>query len=452
MAHNICIIDNDFPTKFDEVEEYAFDDTIVLNSTDIRILYNKVKDWKNGNPVRSLVEGLLNDRKTNWKICGFKAPEIFLNHIAEDSYNPDMIVFDWDYDGKRGEGDDIVSLLYEILELKYCIIKIYSGADKDKEINEVLEQDRFKSHTNRISFLSKKVKDSTATLVENLQERYNVNFSHGFKNTFLKEMDIAINRVLSNIGELSYNEFISTFGYHDKKNNKAILNGAEFVEIIAEKTKSNLVSSGEFNDEFIVDYQEIDNDVSIRKLWFNRMFHFPMDNIVRKGDIINLNGEELKYLVISSDCHLSGFWKKNLGYLSLVPIYPLTNPNLKLILKQNSELGKFKITSLTNPQLISSITVLPGIFYEEDSFEDGVLITKEIRSFKIELNGNSPTKVLEYTDSEELNGTNRAKLNEPFLTPLVDFIISNITDLGVPDYPDSVKELFKNQIRQLNNE
>lgn len=449
MAYNICIIDNDFPTKFDEVSRFTIDDTHMLNATDIKLMFDLVQDWRDGIRLRALIESLYQD-KNEWSITAFKAPELFINYVEEETYSPDMIVFDWDYDGKRGEDEDVETLFYEIIQLKYCVINIYSGADKDMEINKMLNGGKFINFRNRVSYLSKNTDNSSSILLDQLSRRFSENFSHQYGKNLQNKIDAALNSVLSNIGELSFDEFICLFG--ERNNNQSHLAALDFVNIIIDKIRTDLICKG-FTEPITSNYKEIKDLNHVRRVWHFRLYYKPQDDIVRKGDIIKAIDSDKWFLVISSDCHLNKFWQKNFGHLALIPIYEIGDKTIrrKIIDFTNSGTRRqFKNTSMTNPNQIENITFLPGLMLREDEYIDYLVSPKEITSYEIrkpqDVHAKSPLK---YSQIDSFRGTDRYHLTEPFLTPLVNYIMKNVTDTGVPDFSDSLQGSLNDKIAGL---
>jgi len=180
---------------------------------------------------------------------------------------------------------------------------------------------------------------------------------------------------------------------------------------------------------------------------------------VRRGDIVEINGE--KVLIISSDCDLSRFWQKNMGYLMLTPLLRVDNVNLKKDLNtyNGDNISKFKISLLTNPRFIESFTILPGLEIEDNGgvkkYLDYIVAAKATRSIPIK-KPDAVTDVKTALKYEHIEGIGesfkiRKRVADPFLTPLIQFILDNLTGFGVPDFPKNIQESLKTNIRGLKN-
>ncbi|MEY8760290.1 hypothetical protein [Chryseobacterium tongliaoense] len=196
------------------------------------------------------------------------------------------------------------------------------------------------------------------------------------------------------------------------------------------------------------------------------MYYFPNDDLVRTGDIIQLvDGDEYtKYLVISADCHLLSFWKKNFGNLTLVPMYEKCNENvnLKNKLKLNAGLSKYnekssRVTSISNSWIQESLSIVSSIPVLNDTlleYKDYVIFPKEIITINVpppfEVNNDNINMIRNlrllyshFGSKVVEEGKSRINLNEPFRTPLIQFILNNISGYGSPDYPFNLQEVIK---------
>jgi hypothetical protein len=149
---------------------------------------------------------------------------------------------------------------------------------------------------------------------------------------------------------------------------------------------------------------------------------------------------------------LNGFWNKNFGLISLVPLHDLNEKgylNTHFNGVKSDKLKKFMVTSLTNNSGISDVTILPSVTGENDELIDYLLTPKEIVSTYIELpkienidNLKSNLPLL-YEYWPEMDLSKRISISEPFKSPLIQYVLENISGYGCPDYPDSLKIYLK---------
>lgn len=498
---SICILDDEIPT--DELNDFNNSDIKTLAKNKIFIDGTKYIDcytlkkclnlehW-NDNPLKHLIESIMSNE--NYSVSAFKSHQYFFNYRNECLFSPNIVVFDWD----TGTNNKLPEEHLEtILKSIYCFVVIFSRCEKKVEIDSLLKSDGFIEFENRIIFIDKMEENVTQKIEEKISE-YEKSFSFTSGTELRQILDEAISNVLTNMGKHSIEEIIKSFASGKSGQNLRLTNfefmetiGEHFKSILIQKEFKSLIKKLETNDENINGGKNItfecnneqfndkvfetpapnkknpsDDEVNMaRKLWRYRQYQTPNDDIVRKGDIIKIKKEKIKninanedvlYFVISSDCHLSAFYKKNLGYLTVVPIYRIDDEKIREQLKNycsEQSIKQFAISSMTNPSKIGSITIFPDVFFnkEENNYTDGILLAKEVYSIKIDDKNKSDETELKY-DETRLIGTGRLKLSEPFLTPVINFIINNITALGVPDFPYILTEKFALQVKNMTNE
>jgi hypothetical protein len=448
---SICILDDQIPvSKFTDI---VADDTSLIDKNLFNHYLKSEEKWDDVDLMK--FSKAVSEKDQKYLISGFRSHDFFFNYLEENIFSPDIVIFDWDLDDS---GKDSEKNLLFLLQNTFALVGIFTSADKNDEITNVLQKGEFKEYEHNLFLIRKDENNAFQTLVDKIEEKIkHFSFQKG-KDIKQKTLN-AVDSVLGKISTLSYEQFVSLFGKKILVNGteKAVISFLEYIEIISEKATSQLIGSGLFSGDIEVNYAKTINKNLIRKAWRLRLFQEPKDNIVRKGDIIRLkHDEESKYLVISSDCHLSEFWKKNHGYLSLIPILKISSTKFEEKLKSfdSENTKKFRITSVTNVQFLSNITVIPGVFSERDQdgieiFEDGILYPKNVVNKEIGLEeGKNPKEPLIY-DNINIIGNDRIRIVEPFLNPIIQFSLKNITDIGVPDFPVELNDIIKEEIRNI---
>lgn len=444
---SLCILDDKIPVeKLNSLGK--INDTSCIDDNMLSLCLSRFNDeeWDDID-LRNFVTKIKSD--DTFTVSGFKSHTFFFNHREEVLFSPDVIIFDWD----TGDGTDSSDNLLKLLNTTYCLVGIFTSADTEGEVTSKLKNEKFKEFQHRF-FLIKKNEENSAQQLKDSIETKKKHFSFQYGNGLKIKTEEALSEVLSDIGKLSYEELISLFGIHTKLENKSELYELDFIEIIIDRMKAVLISGG-YDKIISVPHTKINDEQLIRKIWYFRLYQKPNDTFVRKGDIIKLENSNLKYFVLSSDCHLDKFWQKNLGHLSLVPIYPINHECIKKKIKGYTNINtikQFSITSLTNPQMLINITVLPGVFYSEGEYIDGILSPKEIMNLEIEMPGDKNSKQHIKYDGVRIIGKDRIRIIDPFLLPLTQFILKNITDVGVPDFGTELQDSIKKQIREIANE
>lgn len=449
MKHSVCVIDDSIPTGGDTD---FIDDTKILGKSTLKyLLGNEI--WPDDN-VKSLISTIVQD-DSHWHLTAFRNPSFFFNHVQDNILTPEIFIFDWDYDG---QSEDSEEHLMTLLKSTYSLIYVYTKADMEDAVSAIIASDRFADFRHRLSVI-KKEDNSVDRLLAEANEKYEKNFSYRFGKELKMRAIKGIDEILIEISKLSLHDFMALFG--SKKGNKYSIPTVELVSIISEKFKHQLLSR-KFPEETVsLTTESVQNDENLtRKIWSYRLYHCPEDNIVRKGDIIRThkNGGDTLFLVLSSDCHMDNFWKKNFGFVTLIPLHKLIaeNENIRNRFEANNanKLNQFKPTSLTNSQ-IAGMTILPGIKDKDGSFSDYLLNAKEVFSKKIPLpTGNGIDKFnlpLIYNHWKGYDWKNRSRVSEPFLSPLIQFILEHITGYGSPDFPEALRTQIKKSFDDARN-
>jgi hypothetical protein len=439
MSRNICIIDDEIPAK--DYPDFINPHTRVDQSI-LKFLITKHDDWPS-EPLKNLVEDIFKNHK-DWTLSAFTHPNFYSNYTEENIFSPDIIIFDWDYDVSI----DTESKLLEILNSTYAVIAIYTGAGMKDEIESILAKDEFKSHAEyRIHLIEKGEDNSVRKVIKDTSDRFDNNFSFKLGKELKKNAVSAVESVLVSISKMSFDDFVWTFGSSDNKEDKERhLTIKEFIEILSEKFKNELSEQRFSEDKYDSKSKPAKDDVEIvRRLWSYRMFYKPTDNLIRTGDIIKKKDDgDARYLVISSDCHLRQFWPKNFGSVTLVPLLATTtDQRLKTKLKLSKSPSNIKgklASSITNwrafPDSSSIIAGVP-IIHDADGKEsliDYALFPRSVFSMDIPPPDQDPgvyrKLALTYDHLEDFSGENRVNINEPFRSPLIQFVLSAITGFG----------------------
>jgi hypothetical protein len=450
--YNLCIIDDKIPVEqfndiFEVVNTGIIDENILTNY----LKFDAEKMWDDSS-LYNLVKHLREQHDISFILSAFKTHSFYFNYIDENLFSPDIIVFDWDVGTPEIPSEES---LKKILEGTYCLIAIYTEADTRAEIELIIKEEKFKNYGYRLFIVDKKEDDSANIVIDKLKEHLN-DFSFKYGNEFKKKINFAINTTFCKIGELSFSHFIKVFGenIHENGCEKYRISSLDFIEIMNDQIKAHLMSSNQIKP-LTTDRKTDDNIQIERQLWHYRMLHKPQDNIVRKGDIVWHKTKNKYYFIISSDCHLNDFWKKNLGFIVGVPLYKAIDSELseKLVkFSKSSALKNFSLSSLVNPRSVN-ITMLPAM----DGKDDYIIIPKELETFNIltpeDYNRDKkPYVPLQYEQLEYFDGSNRLRLNDPFLNALIEYILRNISDIGVPDYSEVIRKKLKEYITKLGSQ
>lgn len=441
---SICILDDKIPVnRFTDIDA---DDTSLIDKNLFNHYLKDENEWEDIDLMN--FSKAICEKDQEFLISGFKSHNFFFNYLEENIFSPDIIIFDWDLDDSGKDSE--VNLLF-LLQNTFSLVGVFTSADKNDEITNILQKEEFTEYKHNLFLVRKDEDNAFQTLINSIEDKMK-HFSF-LKSKELKRNTLhALSSTLANLGTISFDQFISLFG-HNNGGAREIY-GIDYCEIMMEKIRASLISR-ENNNLYTTKISDIDDPYLLRKIWNFRLYNTPNDDIVRKGDIIHGvdDKEEVLYLIVSSDCHLKEFWEKNLGYLTLLPLHQIKNNTyISRLLQQVKTKGtKFDslIASLTSPG--DGVSVLPGIYnHGEKEYSDYLFITKSIFSEFIELPNNViPNSALRYPHLKNYIGENRMRVAEPFLTPLIQYIVENITGYGVSDFSKNLKSTIRDNLKSL---
>ncbi len=486
MAHNICVIDDKIPID----PNGPIQDTKRIDSSGLRAVLNN--DWGVEDKLKSLIIRLI-EGPENWNVSGFTHPRIYLNTVDEEYYRPDIVVYDWDFLKAEQDSEDY---LLEVLERSFCVISIYSGADKGEEIKGVLSSKRFASYEKRLFFTDKHNKDSDQELLKKAQEMFDGNFAFRFGGELRRTTMDALEHILIELGKVSIDEaleFLSDQEFdevdlkemiveklknHSTEDSELIqllekegfYSGSiySFIHFLGEKLKT-LINSTKLGISYAgKQSSSYDAREMAKKLWAYRLYYSPEDDLVRRGDIVmnaedNRDNLETLFVVISADCDLRRFWDKNFGFINLLPIHRIgVEPNyvvdqLILTRAKSKIIKEVDVTSFANRALKVSddILILPFI-KTENGMNNYMVFPKEITNQKIVM----PDEIAKQQDTKKKrnaplkysywpNVKRKLCISEPFLTPFIEHAFTAISGYGTPNYSSIVTEQINESIREI---
>jgi hypothetical protein len=458
MRYSVCVIDNDIPASGSQAQELAIRDFDLLNASNLQLLLQR-EAW--GDEVlRKLIEKLLDQKDDDgvtpkWEVYGFTNPAFYINAINNGVFRSDLLVFDWEYPGAQNTpGSNSETILKEILDRTFCLVFIFSKADKQAEIEEILAKPEFQPYKERLKYLDKSTPegDQTATLLQNADQMYASNFSFKFAGVLRRRSVQCADQILSDMGKASLN---------DVKNLLVVGDGGkkDFVDFLAERFRTSLAGHSVYDGLEGVQAPAADAPAPAESLaasvWSYRLYFQQEtgDDLVRRGDIVSVG--DFVLLVLSADCDLGYFWKKNLGIINAVRLHELNQTNVslkewltlsvkpeKLNAKVNSLLGK--IGDLSEGPFVLPFVPMPNgqknfLAIPKELSPTRITTPADWSTFTDRQKKEHPMKYSYWPDAERI-----CTVSEPFLTPLIQHVLSTIGGIGVPDYPEQMKVVLKN--------
>ena len=446
MALNVCIIDDKFAPL---CVEQAIDPTKQISNSDLQKLLES-QEWDD-EVLKGLTDNFLNH--SDFVVSAYCNPSFFLR----DMFIFDVIIFDWDYDTTT-TAEDVENKLLEILKTIYCYVYIFTHCS-ETDIKTVLQRDEFKKYNNRVSY-NGKTSPSIESINSSLSDLEKNNFSFKFRNKIRSASKEAIEDILIELGKQSLETVLSTL-YKTGESSR------ELIEFVGERFKGFLLRTNFSFPELPCTEEEIqpfaesteDKDYVIQELWKSRLYYSDKkDKKIRKGDILKINNEY--YFVITPDCQLNMFWKKNVGYLNVLKMLDVINnkediKKLFFHVSKNSDIKKSleNVTSISNP--INNIGGKPLCFpyVGEDN--------KVFLLFPVMLSSMSIPEPDSFGDDYKANSKialeidmipNAEKietLNEPFCSAVIVTIFSTLQGVGVSDFSSDIKNELKDILKKV---
>jgi hypothetical protein len=456
MRYSVCIIDNDIPASGPEAQAFGITDSGLLNASNLQLLLQK-ETWID-QVIKNLVETLLAQKNedgisSKWDVYGFTNPSFYINAIDEGMFRSDVIVFDWDYPTSQNAPTYSESVLRQILDRTFCLVFIFSRADKEDEIRAVMAKAELHDYKERLLYLDKAKDgvDQTSLLLQKADEMYESNFSFKFASVLRRRSVQCADQILSDMGRASLN---------DVKNLLVVGDGGkkDFIDFLAERFRTSIAGPNVYTLVEQIPPPAADApapDPSIAaKVWSYRLYfqQDTGDELVRRGDIVKAN--EDFFLIMSADCDLGYFWKKNLGIINAVSLHDLHHGNttLKALLtlcvepkKLSNRMGSLlaKIGDLSEGPF-----VLPFVPFN-NTHKNFVAIPKELLSIRIPL----PSAFSDFTPKQKAQqpmkyaywegAVRLCTISEPFLTPVIQHVLNTMGGNGVPDYPEHMRDILK---------
>lgn len=465
MSYSVCVIDDEIP--FTGLPGMGAGDRLTASNLE-SLLGDANKKWKDG-VVRTLVNTLVFDlddsKKKKWEVFGFTNPAFFLNSLATSTVRTDIVIVDWDFPSNDMAGG-IKDQIREILESTFCVVFVFSGADKEPEIRKMFGEQEFLEFQERLEYFDKSSHegDQVDKLLAKAESMFSANFSFRFGNKLRVKAIQSIDTVLSEMGRASLNDIrnhIMMSDYGAKK---------DFIDFLTERFRAALAGEDlyKLTDEILASAggaPVLDRELVI-KLWSYRLYFNSSvgDDVVRRGDIVKIDQDYC--IVLSADCDLNRFWKKNLGKINTVSLHEIKNSNTSLrdMLticvkadqiphpKDRKPSSLFdKIGDLAEgPFILPFVPVVGGRM-------DFMALPKDIETKTIPL----PDKFSSLREKDRVEkaveydhwtgATKLCSVSEPFLTPLIQHVLSTIGGYGVPDYDAKMITILNEILRDFTN-
>lgn len=502
MGNTLCIIDDGFmtPASARGVERHKH-----FSISTIEVFLGE--EWGAEHALKSLCDKLINDEdesgQKKWRLTAFTNPHFFDDTFDDENFRSDVVIFDWEY--HQLPDFDQINFLRELLTKTHAHIFIFSGQDQEEHIISLLDEELSEYKDKRIFFLNKDNDADYAVAASNLQgiitEAQERNFSFKFGKELRKITNQSLDDVLFHLSEMNIEKIIEHFGEEEsepidsavkeligvkikdkiaesnrfqeflkKSKLRTLSKIGQFAEIISEKIKNDIIQAELPHVPEEAAGEAVEDPALLEKLWSYRLYHYTDDGFVRTGDLIRRSGEYdgRLYLVLTGPCDLHRFWKNTGHKLNVVELLDIEvhASEVKEITNFTSKINsdfrnkKFKngISSLTNKESLRAISGKPIMvpyvpFKNENIKKDFLLFPKNISGVHLakptdleakQINERNIPLKYEHCDYELV-----CAISDPFLSPLVGTVISDLFGWGVPDFSKSISENLANKAKGI---
>src|SRR4029077_7559118 len=224
----------------------AIRDSELLNASNLELLL-QTETWVD-QVLMGLFKKLLTEKgpdgvSPKWEVSGFTNPSFCINAIDDGTFRSELLVFDWEYPGAQNTSAlNSENILREILDRTFCLVFIFSQADKREEIEAILAKPEFQQYKERLQYLDKATAsgDQTEILLRNAEKMYEENFSFRFAKILRKSTVQCADQILSDMGKASRN---------DVKNLLLVGEGGkkDFIDFLAERFRTTIAGKNVYD-------------------------------------------------------------------------------------------------------------------------------------------------------------------------------------------------------------
>jgi len=349
----------------------------------------------------------------------FLSPDSMLRGLEQGTIPPHAVVFDWEYPGSDGNRNR--AALEQVLESTFAYVQVYThlGAEGVEPIIADL-RGRFRG---RLLPVETKAVVTAAELASRIREAWEGTIAGEVADKVRAQVLRAVERTLIDICGVS------------KGGIAAMVQGESdnLVQLVLSKVRDEIGSSDSAALDAIVAAQpDGESSVELRRLMSVWYYYFPSDDLVRRGDLIEVDGS--LGLVVTPACDLVKFPKKAGRRLTWIKVVQLDGQGITDLRASGLELNDVGNSIIAaHGRAGEALVVLPNVPVAPNSREgvaDYVALCHawENRPIVRAVGGE-----LTY---DRLDGiVRRCALADPFASAVVARVTSVIASPGTPDLP-----------------
>jgi hypothetical protein len=349
----------------------------------------------------------------------FTSPEGMLRALDQGAVAPHAVVFDWEYPGSNNARN--LQALDRLLGSSFAYVQIYTHLGEEGV--EPLLPDLRAKYRGRLLPTKTKATVTATQLSEQVKQAWVGTIAGELADQVRAQVAGAVERTLIDICEIGRGT-IAAMSQGEAEN---------FIHVVLSKVRDEVGMRGaEALDAIVSASQDGQPSDELRRLMSIWYYAFPSDQRVRRGDLIEIDGE--LGFVVTPPCDLVRFHKKTGRRLTWLKMVRLDQPGIgtmrQLGLKVNTVGNSIVADHGEAGEAIVLLPNVPLVVKSRQEIADFVLLCHawESRVFP-----EAPQGEITYADLPGVS--RRCTLADPFASAVVARVSSVISSPGTPDLP-----------------
>jgi hypothetical protein len=360
------------------------------------------------------------------ELCGadydstfFLSPDSMLRALDQGTIPPHAVIFDWQYPGSNNERNR--AALERLLDSSFAYVQVYTHLGEDG-VEPTLADLRAK-YGSRLLPTRTKATVTAVQLSQQVRAAWEGTIAGELADKVRAQVMGAVERSLIDMCEI-------------KRGTIAAMSQGEtetFIHVILSKVRDEIGTHGsEALDAIVSASHAGESSEELRRLMSIWYYFFPSDTYVRRGDLIEVDGN--LGFVVTPSCDLVKFPKKTGRRLTWLRMIRMDGDGIRAIRESGLEVDGVGNSIIAGHGKVGEAFVLlpnvPMTLRSRSALADYVVLCHawESRTF-----ADAPAGEITY---DRLQGiVRRCTLADPFVSAVVARVTSVISSPGTPDLP-----------------
>jgi hypothetical protein len=355
---------------------------------------------------------------TDFESTFFRSPESVEWALDQGATPPDAVIFDWEYGSSNPAGN--IEVLERLLGNSFTYVQIYTHLGQEGVEPHITElRDKY---SDRLLPTKMKKEVSAGELADSIRTAWSGTIAGPLADQIRSQVSSAVERALIDFCNIKQGAIAAM----------AQQAPDTFVDIVLSRIRDEIgLRAAKTLDEIVAVAPATESSPGMRRLMSIWYYYFPADEIVRRGDIIEIEGGELGF-VITPPCHLARFSGKTGTRLTWLRLTTFDESGLAALRKSGLKIKEVG-GSMTANLAGEALTMFPNVPLRSGSRKDvGDLALISHAWLSRDFEG-TVEKDVKYTDLEGI--TRRCTLADPFASAVVARVTSAMASQGTPDFP-----------------